>query len=177
MCPRYKPSNVTPIPDGSDPSACPRSILGVYDDRDFGWCVAPSRPSPLTLLTHTPHLHSSLTLSHFPLAARAHGYKRLMHKDPLKTVFLDALGAPKEDPRRDRGDGIQAVVRGGAGRRRREAELPPERGAARSADRRVPIGREVLPGEPAMPRAPRFLLLRDGPWQATQLALVERGSG
>ncbi|CAI5985314.1 unnamed protein product [Closterium sp. NIES-64] len=76
MCPRYKPSNVTPIPDGSDPSACPRSILGVYDDRDFGW---------------------------------AHGYKRLMHKDPLKTVFLDALGAPKEDPRRDRGDGIQAV--------------------------------------------------------------------
>ncbi|GJP57253.1 hypothetical protein CLOM_g16278 [Closterium sp. NIES-68] len=76
MCPRYKPSNTTPIPDGSDPSSCPRHILGVYDDRDFGW---------------------------------AHGYKRLMHKDPLKSVFLDALGAPKEDPRRDRGDGIQAV--------------------------------------------------------------------
>lgn len=76
MCPRYKPSNTTPIPDGSDPSFCPRHIFGTYDDRDFGWL---------------------------------HGSKRLMHKDALKSVFLDAMGATREDPRRDRGDGIQAV--------------------------------------------------------------------
>jgi hypothetical protein len=36
MCPGYSLSGKFP-PDGGNSAQCPRQILGVYDDHDFGW--------------------------------------------------------------------------------------------------------------------------------------------
>lgn len=36
MCPGREAGDQFP-PTGSDPGACPRPILGVYDDHDWGW--------------------------------------------------------------------------------------------------------------------------------------------
>ena len=36
MCPGTALAGQVP-PPGTDPSACPKPIMGVYDDHDFGW--------------------------------------------------------------------------------------------------------------------------------------------
>ena len=36
MCPGHSLAAATP-PQGSDPAHCPRLVLGVYDDHDYGW--------------------------------------------------------------------------------------------------------------------------------------------
>lgn len=36
MCPDHARKGVFP-PYGTDPAYCPRPILGIYDDHDFGW--------------------------------------------------------------------------------------------------------------------------------------------
>ena len=88
--------------------------------------------------THPIRLYPPLLLPHFPFhpyplppfflhfvvpppfsnpypPPRAHGNKRLPHKDQLKRIYLDALGVPAEDIRRDRGQHAGTVVSWEAG--------------------------------------------------------------
>ena len=124
-------------PPGSDPSVCPRPVLGTYDDHDSGWNNGNDRLvggrqgrvggergremeglAPIAGAVSDPFQLRRVICSLSPQPG----------KQIVKNLFLDAIGEPQDSPRRTAMAGLQTsyTLRGGG----KEPEGGPSAGAS-----------------------------------------------